>query len=184
MIGYDADADDWLLFESMNKGKKLLKLNLTIVVYGCGSTLFNKLGIDAEQGNKGRRQDVPIPFPFESKQIITFIACSEQCSFFINKYGHLFACGRRDHCIGIPHCSTQQDSNSGVVEKPTLVRALKDHFIVQFSCSDAHCVALTREGLVFSWGVFIKSVLTDKKGEIFMDNLELGIHILKSNQLL
>lgn len=48
---------------------------------------------------------------------------------------------------------------------PTLVEYLAEHFISQVSCGNEHTLALTENGLVYSWGLGKLGALGNGKSE-------------------
>lgn len=92
----------------------------------------------------------------EFKQIkICQIAGGDGHTAAVTVHGKLYSWGA-SACGQLGHCDTAQMPKDveGYPYQPVplLVSSLQDVCIVQIACGDAHTVALSREGLLYSWG--------------------------------
>jgi len=79
------------------------------------------------------------------------LAAGRYHSIFIDRAGHLVTCGRGGllgHAMD-PDANTQSLRHIGL---PTPVPSMQDRRIVSVASSDAHCLALSAGGEVYSWG--------------------------------
>lgn len=54
---------------------------------------------------------------------------------------------------------------------PKVIKDLESRRIVDIAVGDSHCLALTHEWEVFSWGLFISEFIFKKIKEIFFANI-------------
>lgn len=112
------------------------------------SSLFVLLGEDGKLGHNNRiTLDKPKLIETLRSKRIRDIACGSSHSAAVTSAGELYTWGLGEYGrLGHGDNFTQL--------KPKLVRALLSHRIVQVACGsrDAQTLALTEEGLVFSWG--------------------------------
>jgi len=76
-------------------------------------------------------------------------------SFFVDRQGRLLTCGRGDSVSGrllLGHAAEADPAARGVVGLPTPVPSMQDRRIVTIATSGDHCMALSTDGEVYSWG--------------------------------
>ncbi|XP_055695916.1 probable E3 ubiquitin-protein ligase HERC2 [Lutzomyia longipalpis] len=123
-------------------GKHALALTLDGKVFSFGEGEDGKLG----HGNRMTLDKPKLIEALRSKRIRD-VACGSSHSAAISSSGELYTWGLGEYGrLGHGDNSTQL--------KPKLVAALLGHRVVQVACGsrDAQTLALTEEGLVFSWG--------------------------------
>jgi len=85
------------------------------------------------------------------------LALGQQHSIFIDQVGRLLTCGI-DYDDGTPPLlghAVDPDAHPDALQRigpPTLVPSMDDRRIVSVATSDEHCLALSAEGEVYSWG--------------------------------
>lgn len=108
-------------------------------VYTCGSNIWGQLGHD-------KSGYIPEQVTALDAQTIIHTACGEAHTVAINDQGQVFAWGAgKDGQLGI-------DSTEEMVRIPRLVRTLSGDIVVQVTCGSWHCLALTKDSRLFSWG--------------------------------
>ena len=123
-------------------GKHALALTLDGKVFSWGEGEDGKLG----HGNRLTLDRPKLVEALRPKRI-RFVACGSSHSAAITSSGELYTWGLGEYGrLGHGDCITQL--------KPKLVTALLGHRVVQVACGsrDAQTLALTEDGLVFSWG--------------------------------
>jgi regulator of chromosome condensation len=70
---------------------------------------------------------------------------------FLPKRTEVLSFGSGD-CGQLAHSSTLEDENDTVVAKPRVVKALTNKVVAQLSCGGLHNVAVTLDGVCFTWG--------------------------------
>ncbi|XP_029997711.1 putative E3 ubiquitin-protein ligase HERC3 isoform X1 [Sphaeramia orbicularis] len=121
-------------------------------VYTCGSNSCGQLGHD-KQGN------APELVGALDTQKITMVSCGWAHSMAVNEKGQVFAWGSGEGGqLGLGTAETS-------VRIPRLVRRLYDHRISQVMCGNQHCIALSRDGQLFTWGQNTSGQLGLGKGE-------------------
>uniref|UniRef100_A0A669B9Y1 HECT and RLD domain containing E3 ubiquitin protein ligase 3 n=1 Tax=Oreochromis niloticus TaxID=8128 RepID=A0A669B9Y1_ORENI len=121
-------------------------------VYTCGSNSCGQLGHD----KAGISPEVVGAL---DTQKITMVSCGRGHSMAVNEQGQLFAWGAGDGGqLGLGTTET-------TVRIPRLVKRLCDHRISQVMCGNQHCVALSRDGQLFTWGQNTSGQLGLGKGE-------------------
>jgi len=76
------------------------------------------------------------------------LAVGHEYNIFLDKEGRLLTCGRLGHAV-------DPDADSNILRKtgpPTLVPSMQARRIVSVATSKYHCLALSAEGAVYSWG--------------------------------
>nr|XP_057936716.1 probable E3 ubiquitin-protein ligase HERC3 isoform X2 [Doryrhamphus excisus] len=108
-------------------------------VYTCGSNSCGQLG-----------QDKPGVSPelvgALDAQKITMVSSGRAHSMAVNEQGQVFAWGAGEG--GQLGLGTAEMA----VRIPRLVKRLGDHSIAQVMCGNQHCIALSRDGQLFTWG--------------------------------
>ncbi|XP_062902900.1 probable E3 ubiquitin-protein ligase HERC3 isoform X1 [Mobula hypostoma] len=108
-------------------------------VYTCGSNIWGQLG--HEKSGYSPEQVTAL-----DAQTIVHTACGEAHTVAVNDQGQVFAWGAgKDGQLGI-------NSTEETVRIPRLVRTLTGHIVIQVTCGSWHCLALTRDSQLFSWG--------------------------------
>uniref|UniRef100_A0A3Q2ZM27 HECT and RLD domain containing E3 ubiquitin protein ligase 3 n=1 Tax=Kryptolebias marmoratus TaxID=37003 RepID=A0A3Q2ZM27_KRYMA len=132
-------------------------------VYTCGSNSCGQLG---------RNKDATSPELVVAldTQKITMVSCGRAHSMAINEQGQVFAWGAGEGGqLGL-------GAVEAAVRIPRLVKRLCDHSISQVMCGNQHCMALSRDGQLFTWGQNTNGQLGLGKGE----PSKLSPHPLKS----
>ncbi|KAF6718712.1 putative E3 ubiquitin-protein ligase HERC3 [Oryzias melastigma] len=120
-------------------------------VYTCGSNSCGQLGHD----KAGILQLVGAL----DTQKITMVSCGRAHSVAVNEQGQVFVWGAGDGGqLGLGAAET-------AVRIPRLVKKLCDHSISQVVCGNQHCIALSRDGQLFTWGQNSSGQLGLGKGE-------------------
>uniref|UniRef100_A0A3Q2V688 HECT and RLD domain containing E3 ubiquitin protein ligase 3 n=1 Tax=Haplochromis burtoni TaxID=8153 RepID=A0A3Q2V688_HAPBU len=121
-------------------------------VYTCGSNSWGQLGHD----KAGTSPEVVGAL---DTQKIAMVSCGRGHSMAVNEQGQLFAWGAGDGGqLGLGTTET-------TVRIPRLVKRLCDHRISQVMCGNQHCIALSRDGQLFTWGQNTSGQLGLGKGE-------------------
>ncbi|XP_020773412.1 probable E3 ubiquitin-protein ligase HERC3 [Boleophthalmus pectinirostris] len=121
-------------------------------VYTCGSNSCGQLGHD-KPGTS------PELVGALDTQKITNICCGRAHSLAVSEQGQVFAWGAGDGGqLGLGTTET-------TVRIPRLVKRLCDHRISQVTCGNQHCIALSRDGQLFTWGQNTSGQLGLGKGE-------------------
>ncbi|XP_069781833.1 probable E3 ubiquitin-protein ligase HERC3 [Narcine bancroftii] len=108
-------------------------------VYTCGSNIWGQLGHE----KSGYSPDQVTSL---DAQIIVQTACGEAHTLAVNDQGQVFAWGAgKDGQLGI-------NSIEETIRIPRLVRTLNGHTVIQVTCGSWHCLALTKDSQLFSWG--------------------------------
>ena len=132
------------------------------VVYSWGSGEMGQLGYSATEITTLPRDNDGFPFqpvPGLVKGLTTYrisqVAGGDGHSVAVTATGKVLvwgasACGQ----LGLSSMSEMPTDAEGYPyqPEPKLVEELRDYRVVQVACGDAHTVALTGDGLVFSWG--------------------------------
>ncbi|XP_071973647.1 probable E3 ubiquitin-protein ligase HERC3 isoform X2 [Engystomops pustulosus] len=108
-------------------------------VYSCGCNSAGQLGHDHE--------DVTLGYVnvLANKEII-HVACGQAHNVALNSQGQLFSWGAGSE--GQLGHSTIEDS----VPVPRLIKKLNQQRVLQVSCGNQHCLALSDDGQLFTWG--------------------------------
>ncbi|XP_042246341.1 probable E3 ubiquitin-protein ligase HERC3 isoform X1 [Thunnus maccoyii] len=121
-------------------------------VYTCGSNSCGQLGHD-KPGNS------PELVGALDTQKITMVSCGRAHSMAVNEQGQVFAWGAGEGGqLGL-------GTAEATVRIPRLVKRLCDHRISQVMCGNQHCIALSRDGQLFTWGQNTSGQLGLGKGE-------------------
>ena len=110
-----------------------LALDNSGVAYSAGNKSCGQLGREGT--------DQTIFEKVDSDKTFIDISCGENVSFFIDSDNKVYSCGNNK-------LSLQKDN----VNKPTLVKALKDIKIKQIDCGLTYAVALSCDGEMYSCG--------------------------------
>ncbi|TKS68356.1 putative E3 ubiquitin-protein ligase HERC3 [Collichthys lucidus] len=121
-------------------------------VYTCGSSCCGQLGHD-KPGTS------PELVGALDTQKITVVSCGRAHSMAVNDQGQVFAWGAGEGGqLGL-------GTAEAAVRIPRLVKRLCDHRISQVMCGNQHCIALSRDGQLFTWGQNTSGQLGLGKGE-------------------
>ncbi|KAJ7531965.1 hypothetical protein O6H91_14G067000 [Diphasiastrum complanatum] len=118
----------------------------TLVLTGGGDVYSFGQGNNGALGH-GRTSNVTVPTLVETLWGlgIVQITSGENHSAALSIDGQVFTWGRGKYGQ-LGHGSTDNES------RPTAVKALSDQMIVQIACGGEHTMAISREGLLFTWG--------------------------------
>uniref|UniRef100_A0A8C5ELJ0 HECT domain-containing protein n=1 Tax=Gouania willdenowi TaxID=441366 RepID=A0A8C5ELJ0_GOUWI len=121
-------------------------------VYSCGLNSCGQLGHDKVEAS-------PELVAGLDTQRITTISSGRAHSMAVSARGQVFAWGSgEDGQLGLGTTET-------AVRIPRLVKRLCDHSISQVMCGNQHCIALSRDGQLFTWGQNSSGQLGLGKGE-------------------
>uniref|UniRef100_A0A4W6BVK7 HECT and RLD domain containing E3 ubiquitin protein ligase 3 n=1 Tax=Lates calcarifer TaxID=8187 RepID=A0A4W6BVK7_LATCA len=121
-------------------------------VYTCGSNSCGQLGHD-KPGTS------PELVGALDTQKITMVSSGRAHSMAVNEQGQVFAWGAGEGGqLGLGTAEV-------AVRIPRLVKRLCDHRISQVMCGNQHCIALSRDGQLFTWGQNTSGQLGLGKGE-------------------
>uniref|UniRef100_A0A8B9L3M2 HECT and RLD domain containing E3 ubiquitin protein ligase 3 n=1 Tax=Astyanax mexicanus TaxID=7994 RepID=A0A8B9L3M2_ASTMX len=121
-------------------------------VYSCGSNSHGQLGHE-KPGNK------PELVVALDAQKIAGVACGDAHSLAVNEQGQVFAWGTGEK--GQLGLGTVEEA----VRVPRLIKKLCEHRISQVMCGNQHCIALAKDGQLFTWGQNSSGQLGLGKGE-------------------
>ncbi|KAK3554356.1 hypothetical protein QTP70_022588 [Hemibagrus guttatus] len=121
-------------------------------VYTCGSNSHGQLGHE-KPGVK------PELVGALDAQKIAGVACGQAHSLALNEQGHVFAWGAGEW--GQLGLGTAEES----VRVPRLIKKLCEYRISQVMCGNQHCIALSKDGQLFTWGQNSSGQLGLGKGE-------------------
>lgn len=111
-------------------------------LYICGSYLHGKLGIED-------LTTVSLPaftlIPSLKEKVVVQVACGDYHTLCLLEDGSVYTWG------GTLHKKLGQRSGKAM-NKPGLVQGLSEKEVVYVGCGDFHSIALTTEGIVYSWG--------------------------------
>ncbi|XP_063773192.1 probable E3 ubiquitin-protein ligase HERC3 isoform X2 [Pseudophryne corroboree] len=108
-------------------------------VYSCGCNSAGQLGHEHEDGAPGHINTL-------SDQHIIHVACGQSHSVALNNQGQLFSWGAGSE--GQLGLSTTEQS----IPVPRLIKKLNQQKILQVSCGSQHCLALSDDCQLFTWG--------------------------------
>ncbi|XP_068178250.1 probable E3 ubiquitin-protein ligase HERC3 isoform X2 [Antennarius striatus] len=121
-------------------------------VYTCGSNSCGQLGHD-------KLGTSPELVGALDTQKIMMVSCGRAHSMAVNEQGQLFAWGADEGGqLGLGTAEV-------AVRIPRLIKKLCDHRISQVMCGNQHCIALSRDGQLFTWGQNTNGQLGLGKGE-------------------
>ncbi|KAG8014710.1 putative E3 ubiquitin-protein ligase HERC3 [Nibea albiflora] len=121
-------------------------------VYTCGSGCCGQLGHD-------KAGTSPELVGALDTQKIIVVSCGRAHSMAVNEQGQVFAWGAGEGGqLGL-------GTAEAAVRIPRLVKRLCDHRISQVMCGNQHCIALSRDGQLFTWGQNTSGQLGLGKGE-------------------
>ncbi|KAM3624607.1 uncharacterized protein V6R79_025462 [Siganus canaliculatus] len=121
-------------------------------VYTCGSNSCGQLGHD-KPGTS------PELVGALDTQKILLVSCGRAHSMAVNEQGQVFAWGAGEGGqLGLGAAEMS-------VRIPRLIKRLCDHRISQVMCGNQHCIALSRDGQLFTWGQNTSGQLGLGKGE-------------------
>uniref|UniRef100_A0A665XE46 HECT domain-containing protein n=1 Tax=Echeneis naucrates TaxID=173247 RepID=A0A665XE46_ECHNA len=121
-------------------------------VYACGSNSCGQLGHD-------KAGTSPELVGALDTQKITMVSTGRAHSVAVNEQGQVFAWGAGEGGqLGLGTAEV-------AVRIPRLVKRLCDHHISQVMCGNQHCIALSRDGQLFTWGQNTSGQLGLGKGE-------------------
>ncbi|XP_036430879.1 probable E3 ubiquitin-protein ligase HERC3 isoform X2 [Colossoma macropomum] len=121
-------------------------------VYTCGSNSRGQLGHE----KPGAKPELVVAL---DAQKIASVACGEAHSLAVNEQGQVFAWGTGDG--GQLGLGTVEEA----VRVPRLIKKLCEHRISQVMCGNQHCIALSKDGQLFTWGQNSSGQLGLGKGE-------------------
>uniref|UniRef100_A0A8C5BRH2 HECT and RLD domain containing E3 ubiquitin protein ligase 3 n=1 Tax=Gadus morhua TaxID=8049 RepID=A0A8C5BRH2_GADMO len=121
-------------------------------VFTCGSNSSGQLGHDKLGAS-------PEPVQTLDTQKITGVSCGRDHSVALNAQGQVFSWGAG--AGGQLGLGTAEEA----VRIPRLIRKLCEHRISQIMCGNQHCIALSRDGQLFTWGQNTNGQLGLGKGE-------------------
>uniref|UniRef100_A0A1B6KH92 HECT domain-containing protein n=2 Tax=Graphocephala atropunctata TaxID=36148 RepID=A0A1B6KH92_9HEMI len=108
-------------------------------VYSCGSNDYGQLGHEKQQKRLEKVDGL-------DAYNVRSVACGEFHTLAINEWGQVFSWGAaRYGQLGHNDCETD-------LRRPKIIKSLATNFVVQISCGYRHCLALTNNGQLFSWG--------------------------------
>ncbi|KAJ8000715.1 hypothetical protein DPEC_G00183230 [Dallia pectoralis] len=108
-------------------------------VYACGSNSCGQLGHEQPGNSPDRVRAL-------NSQKIALVSCGRAHSMALNEQGQVFAWGAGGG--GQLGLGTAKET----VPIPRLIRKLCDHRISQIMCGNQHCIALSKDGQLFTWG--------------------------------
>ncbi|XP_066430143.1 probable E3 ubiquitin-protein ligase HERC3 isoform X2 [Eleutherodactylus coqui] len=108
-------------------------------LYSCGCNNAGQLGHDQEDVTPGCVNAL-------ANEHIILVACGEAHSVALNSQGQLFSWGAGSEGQ-LGHSTTEHS-----VPVPRLIKKLSPQKILQVSCGNLHCLALSDDGQLFSWG--------------------------------
>ncbi|XP_064190725.1 probable E3 ubiquitin-protein ligase HERC3 isoform X1 [Anguilla rostrata] len=108
-------------------------------VYTCGSNSCGQLGTDKPGGT-------PELVGALDAQKISGVACGQAHSVAVNELGQVFTWGAGGG--GQLGLGTAEEA----VRIPRLIKKLCEHRISQVMCGNQHCIALSKDGQLFTWG--------------------------------
>uniref|UniRef100_A0A8D0CRR7 HECT and RLD domain containing E3 ubiquitin protein ligase 3 n=1 Tax=Sander lucioperca TaxID=283035 RepID=A0A8D0CRR7_SANLU len=121
-------------------------------VYTCGSNSCGQLG----HNKPGTSPELVGAL---DAQTITMMSSGRAHSMAVNEQGQVFAWGAGEGGqLGL-------GTAEAAVRIPRLVKRLCDHRISQVMCGNQHCIALSRDGQLFTWGQNTSGQLGLGKGE-------------------
>uniref|UniRef100_A0A8C7KNT5 HECT and RLD domain containing E3 ubiquitin protein ligase 3 n=1 Tax=Oncorhynchus kisutch TaxID=8019 RepID=A0A8C7KNT5_ONCKI len=121
-------------------------------VYTCGSNRCGQLGHD-------KPGDSPELVVALDTQKIGVVSCGQAHSMALNEQGQVFAWGAGGG--GQLGLGTAEET----VPIPRLIKKLCEHRISQIMCGNKHCIALSKDGQLFTWGQNSSGQLGLGKGE-------------------
>ncbi|XP_030643542.1 putative E3 ubiquitin-protein ligase HERC3 [Chanos chanos] len=108
-------------------------------VYTCGSNSFGQLGHE-------KAGSTPELVGALDAQKILDVACGGAHSLALSEQGQVFAWGAGE--VGQLGLGTVEEA----VRVPRLIKKLCEHRISQVMCGNQHCIALSKDGQLFTWG--------------------------------
>ncbi|XP_036373044.1 probable E3 ubiquitin-protein ligase HERC3 isoform X1 [Megalops cyprinoides] len=108
-------------------------------VYTCGSNSCGQLGHEKARGT-------PELVGALDAQKIAAVSCGQAHSVAVNEQGQVFTWGAGSG--GQLGLGTAEEA----VRVPRLIKKLYEHRISQVMCGNQHCVALSKDGQIFTWG--------------------------------
>ncbi|KAM5191529.1 putative E3 ubiquitin-protein ligase HERC3 [Mantella aurantiaca] len=108
-------------------------------VYSCGENGAGQLGHDHHDKEPGQVNAL-------ASERIVHVACGRSYSVALNNQGQIFSWGAgSDGQLG--HSTTEQ-----CIPVPRFIKKLNQQKILQVSCGNQHCLALSDDGQLFTWG--------------------------------
>ncbi|XP_026883255.2 probable E3 ubiquitin-protein ligase HERC3 isoform X1 [Electrophorus electricus] len=133
-------------------GKHTLFLLHDGSMYTCGSNSHGQLGHE----KPGSKPELVVAL---DAQKIAGVACGRTHSLAVNEHGQVFAWGAGEG--GQLGLGTTEEA----VRVPRLIKKLCEHRISQVMCGNQHCIALSKDGQLFTWGQNSSGQLGLGKGE-------------------
>ncbi|KAJ8388267.1 hypothetical protein AAFF_G00135280 [Aldrovandia affinis] len=115
-------------------------------VYTSGSNSCGQLGHDRSGGTPGWCACNPELVGALDAQKIAGVACGQAHSVAVNEQGQVFTWGAGSG--GQLGLGTTEEA----VRVPRLIKKLCEHRISQVMCGNQHCIALSKDGQLFTWG--------------------------------
>ncbi|XP_060067134.1 probable E3 ubiquitin-protein ligase HERC4 isoform X1 [Ylistrum balloti] len=109
-------------------------------IFSCGNNDYGQLG-------REHRRSKPEKIEQLGKMVVTQAAAGSHHSLALTAAGEVFSWG--DNSSGQ---LGRGQVDEAVQRIPKLIKALVPHPVVQIACGSCHCLVLTDDGQVFSWG--------------------------------
>lgn len=109
-------------------------------IFSCGNNDHGQLGRENGRSKPEKIEQL-------SKMIVTQVAAGSRHSLALTAAGEVFSWG--DNSFGQ---LGRGQIDEAVQRKPKLIKALVLHTVIQIACGSCHCLVLTDDGQVFSWG--------------------------------
>lgn len=108
-------------------------------VYSCGGNSVGQLGQDHHDREPGHVNAL-------ASELIVHVACGRSHSVALNNQGQIFSWGAgSDGQLG-------QSTTEQCIPVPRLIKKLNQQKILQVSCGNQHCLALSDDGQLITWG--------------------------------
>ncbi|MGH0164434.1 UNVERIFIED_CONTAM: hypothetical protein FKN15_061376 [Acipenser sinensis] len=130
-------------------GDHSFAVSLSGAVFGWGRNHAGQLGLNDEQEVVGA---------LDAQKIVA-VSCGKAHTLAVSEQGQVFSWGAgSDGQLGL-------GTTEEVVKVPRLIKKLCEHRITQVMCGSQHCIALSRDGQLFTWGQNTNGQLGLGKGE-------------------
>ncbi|XP_069702468.1 probable E3 ubiquitin-protein ligase HERC4 isoform X3 [Periplaneta americana] len=110
-------------------------------VYSCGSN---------DHGQLGHEKSCKKPEKVDSlsQYLITRASCGLCHTLVVNEWGQVFSWGSDSH----GQLGTGLAENNNTQLNPKMIKALATSHVIQITCGQNHCLALTQNGELYAWG--------------------------------